>query len=136
MTTAKISGLQIFDNSVSSSIIVNFDAAVSSSAVLSGFKSIPTGTVSSSIQINTGSFSGSFTGVLGNKYTTLFGNGTATTFTITHNLNNTSVLTQIVREASGSFVYPDITISGSNAITLEFSTAPASNEYRANVYGF
>jgi hypothetical protein len=94
------------------------------------------GVVSSSLQINTGSFSGSFTGVLGNKYTTLFGNGTATTFTITHNLNNTSVLAQIVREASGSFVYPDITISGSNDITLEFSTAPATNEYRANVYGF
>jgi hypothetical protein len=94
------------------------------------------GVVSSSLQINTGSFSGSFTGVLGNKYTTLFGDGTATTFTITHNLNNISVLTQIVREASGSFVYPDITISGSNAITLEFTTAPATNEYRANVYGF
>ena len=77
MTTAKISGLQIFDNSVSSSIIVNFDGAVSSSAVLSGFRSIPAGTVSSSgqvtsllpagtvsssTQINTGSFTGSFVG--------------------------------------------------------------------------
>jgi len=51
MTTAKISGLQIFDNSVSSSIIVNFDAAVSSSAVLSGFRSTPAGTISSSAQV-------------------------------------------------------------------------------------
>ena len=80
--------------------------------------------------------SGSVTASWGNKYTTLFGNGSATTFTITHNLNNTSVLAQIIRDASGSFVYPDITISGSNAITLEFTTAPATNEYRANVYGF
>jgi hypothetical protein len=79
---------------------------------------------------------GGVTSSWGNKYTTLFGNGTATSFTITHNLNNTSVLTQVIREASGSFVYPDITISGSNAITLEFTTAPATNEFRANVYGF
>jgi hypothetical protein len=62
MTTAKISGLQIFNNSVSSSAIVNFDTEVSRSAELSGFRSIPAGTVSSSTQINTGSFTGSFIG--------------------------------------------------------------------------
>jgi len=61
MTTAKISGLQIFDNTVSSSIIVNFDAEVSRSVSLTGFRVIPAGTVSSSLQINTGSFSGSIT---------------------------------------------------------------------------
>jgi hypothetical protein len=110
---------------------VNFPAGliVTGSVVVSG-------SVLSAVGGFTGSLTGSFTGVLGNKYTTLFGDGTANTFKITHNLNNTSVLTQIVREASGSFVYPDITISGSNAITLEFTTAPATNEYRANVYGF
>jgi len=91
------------------------------------------GTSSYAINALSSSFS---TGVWGNKYTTLFGNGTATSFTITHNLNTTSVLTQIVREASGSVVYPDVTISGSNNITLEFTTAPATNEYRASVYGF
>jgi hypothetical protein len=83
MTTAKISGLQIFDNSVSSSIIVNFDAAVSSSAALSGFKSIPTGTVSSSIQINTGSFTGSFIGTHSGSIFGTASNATSASFATT-----------------------------------------------------
>jgi hypothetical protein len=93
----------------------------------------PSATLDVSGSINA---TGGITGSWGNKYTQLIGNNTASSFTVTHNLNNTNIMAQVVREASGSFVYPDITISGSNAITVAFSTIPSSSEYRVNVVGF
>lgn len=116
MTQTRLSGQLIRSSSVSASAIVG---AVTSASFA----------VTASFALNGGG---------GNiaTFTTLIGNNVSSSFTVAHNLNNTNVMTQVVREASGSFVYPDITISGSNALTVAFSIIPSSNEYRVNVVGF
>jgi hypothetical protein len=97
---------------------------------------IGTATPAAKLQVAGNVSASAFTGSWGNKYTALIGNNASSSFTVTHNLNNTNIMAQVVREASGSFVFPDITISGSNALTVAFSTIPSSSEYRVNVVGF
>lgn len=143
MSVNDVSGLPILEVFSDDKVVMgtfNKNTLVVTGSRIGIYKAVPTTDldISGSVFI-TGSLNvtiGGITGSWGNKYTSLFGNGTATAFTMSHNLNNTSVLVQVVREASGSFVYPDITISGSNAVLLGFTTAPATNEYRVNVYGF
>jgi hypothetical protein len=69
------------------------------------------------------------------KYTTLFGNGSLTSFTITHGFTTTNIASVLVFEvASGEQVYPIVTISSTTTITLSgWTTAPTSNQYRVVV---
>ena len=71
-----------------------------------------------------------------NKYAVTIGNGSTTSFTITHSLGTTDVAVSI-REAGSpySFVFADVAVSTENAIKIDFATAPASNQYRVIVTG-
>lgn len=63
-------------------------------------------------------------------YTQLFGDASAVSFTITHNLGTTSVLVQIFLVSSGASEECDIVRTSANVVTLSgFATAPASNAY-------
>lgn len=68
------------------------------------------------------------------RYETLFGDGSATNFTITHNLNSRDVTVQVYRN-SGSYdqVLCDQERTTANSVTLRFSSAPTSNQYRVLV---
>lgn len=68
-------------------------------------------------------------------YTTLIGNGSNTDLTVTHNLSNQWVHVQVVEVASLEQVECDVEWTSSSACTVKFGTAPASNAYRAIVYG-
>ena len=75
------------------------------------------------------------TAVVVRKYSTLVGNGTLTSLVVTHNLNNQDV-DVIVRDASTrEEVWVDNVATTVNTVTLTFGTAPASNAYRAIVFG-
>lgn len=65
------------------------------------------------------------------KYSQLFGDGSATQFTITHNLN-TQDAQVVVRRATGAFdeVICDVEFTTVNTVTLRFAAAPASNAFR------
>ncbi len=64
------------------------------------------------------------------------GNGTATEFTVTHNLNTQDVVV-MVRENRAPFaqVITDIEVTDANNIKVKFAKAPAQNEYRVIVIG-
>ena len=68
------------------------------------------------------------------RFSTTFGDGAATQYTITHNLNSQDAIA-IVRQATGAFaeVICDIEMTTVNAITVRFAVAPALNSMRATV---
>lgn len=64
------------------------------------------------------------------------GDGTATEFTISHNLNTQDVVIT-VRENNAPFtqVITDIEVTDANNIKVKFAKAPAQNEYRVIIVG-
>jgi len=60
----------------------------------------------------------------------------ATSYTITHNLNSQAVVVS-VRDTATPFneVEVDVTITGVNTVVLAFNTAPAANKYAVTVIG-
>lgn len=71
-----------------------------------------------------------------NKITQVIGDGTATEFTITHNLN-TNYTTIMIRENSAPFetVIPDIRVVDANSTKVIFSQAPMENQYKVIIIG-
>jgi alpha-D-ribose 1-methylphosphonate 5-triphosphate synthase subunit PhnG len=65
-----------------------------------------------------------------NTYTTAIGNGTDTTFSITHSLNSSAVHV-IVRETTlpGQFIITDISIVDANNVSVSFVNPPTTNQY-------
>ena len=70
------------------------------------------------------------------KFPTNIGDGSATQFTVTHNLNTRDV-TVVVYRNSGSYdeVLCDVEHTTVNSVTLRFASAPSSNQYRVVVLG-
>lgn len=68
------------------------------------------------------------------RFAVTFGDGAATQYTITHNLNSQDVVVMI-RQATGAFaeVICDIEATTVNTITVRFAAAPALNSMRAVV---
>lgn len=62
-------------------------------------------------------------------------NPNATTWTITHNLNTTSVIVQIRETSSKDVVYPDINVATVNTVVATFAVAPTINTLTAVVVG-
>lgn len=70
------------------------------------------------------------------KVSTLIGDGSATQFTVTHNLNSRDVHVAVYR-ASGAYdeVLVDQEHTTVNAVTIRFASAPAANAFRVVVVG-
>jgi hypothetical protein len=73
--------------------------------------------------------------VVVSKYATSVGDGSATSYTITHNLGTRDVIVSVY-EATGSYaeVICDVNHATTNTITLLFSVAPTLNQYRVVVH--
>ena len=72
---------------------------------------------------------------LPNKYAVSVGDGSETTFTVTHNLNTTDITYSVKEVATGEIVFTNVTVTGVNAISVSFAVAPTSNQYRVVVIG-
>ena len=70
------------------------------------------------------------------KYAANFGDGAATQYTITHNLNTRDVTVEVMTN-SGNYdtVICDVERTSVNAVRLTFAVAPTSNQYRVVVLG-
>ena len=69
------------------------------------------------------------------KYATSIGDGSATSYTVTHNLGSLDVQVAIFQNSTGDEVITDVTHATTNTLTIVFATAPASNAYRGVVVG-
>lgn len=69
------------------------------------------------------------------KFAVAIGDGTATTFTVTHNLNSLDVVVNVYRATGGADVIVDTARTGVNTVQVTFATAPASAAHRVVVVG-
>lgn len=68
---------------------------------------------------------------LSNKtFTASIGNGSATSYTITHNLNSFDVIVQLYDLSTYDTVYADVVRTSANIVTVNFTTAPTTNDIR------
>ena len=70
------------------------------------------------------------------KFSASFGDGSATSYAINHNLNTNDVQVEVYRVASPiDTILCDVQRTSVNQVTLLFATAPTSNQYRVVVLG-
>jgi hypothetical protein len=67
------------------------------------------------------------------KFSSTFGDGSATQYDITHNLNSTDVNVEVYVVATGDTVMCDVKRQSVNVARLNFSVAPALNSLRCTV---
>ena len=69
------------------------------------------------------------------KFAVSIGDGSATSYTVTHNLASLDVAVTVFQNSTGDEVITDVTHATTNTLTVVFATAPASNAYRVVVVG-
>jgi hypothetical protein len=70
-----------------------------------------------------------------NKFVSTFGDGVNTDYTILHNLGVQDVVVSIVDTGNNEVVYPLVTNTALNQISVQFSQPPALTAYKAIVIG-
>lgn len=69
------------------------------------------------------------------KFATNIGDGTTKSFTFSHGLKSKDVLVQVVDSSTFANVQPDIARPDDDTVTVTFSEAPSTNQYRVIVIG-
>ena len=127
----KINGIAL--SGLSTGLLKNTTSTGAPSIAVAGTDYAVSITAGSGISVS--STAGAYT-INAKAYSTTIGDGTNTTYTITHNLSvaNDSFVT--VRDTTTNYyVYPDILYVGTNSIQVIFVSAPTTNQYRVTVIG-
>jgi hypothetical protein len=70
------------------------------------------------------------TDITGRLYATSIGDGSATAYTVTHNLGSKDVIVQLYDNSSFDTVYADVVRTSTSVVTVTFAAAPTSNDIR------
>ena len=73
--------------------------------------------------------------VVARKGSVTIGDGVATVFTVTHNLNTQDVLVSVRLLSTNEVVIADVVANGLNTVQITFAVAPAAAAYRVTVLG-
>ena len=90
-----------------------------------------TGNVTASYFIGNGSQLTNLTAVT--KFATSVGDGTNTTYTVTHNLNSSDVSVTVRENSSGNIITANAKVTTANAVSVTFGSPATSNQYRVVV---
>jgi len=71
--------------------------------------------------------------ITGRVYATSIGDGSNTSYTVTHNLNTRDVNVQLYDNSSYDTVYADVVRTSVNVVTIDFGAAPTTNDIRVLV---
>ena len=71
--------------------------------------------------------------ITGRTYATSIGDGSATSYTVTHNLGSQDVIVQLYDVSSLDTVFADVVRTSTSVVTIDFSSAPAANDIRVLV---
>ena len=63
-------------------------------------------------------------------YATSIGDGSATSYAVTHNLGTQDVIVQLYDASSLDTVYADVVRTSTSAVTIDFAVAPTTNDIR------
>jgi len=70
------------------------------------------------------------------KYNTTIGDGSATSYTVTHNLGTKQLAVTLSRVASPhDIVQADIELTTTNSVTVKFAAAPTTNQFNVAILG-
>jgi len=120
-------GLQTASGGASVLLATNSGLGTSSSGLAVG--------AGTGITVSTGTVSVDSTVVV-KKFAASVGDGTSTSIAVTHNLGTRDVTVAVYSSASGyDEVMCDVQHTDNNTVTLLFSTAPTSNQFRCVVHG-
>ncbi len=89
-------------------------------------------TAGNGITINSGVVAVDTT-VVARKASATIGDGTATTITVTHNLNTQDVIVSVREAATNAVVLADVVANGVNTVQITFAVAPTTGQYRVTV---
>ena len=119
-------GLQTASGGASILLATNSGLGTSSSGLAVG--------AGTGISVTTGTVAIDTT-VVARKYSVSVGDGSATSYTVTHNLGTRDVQVTVYDGSAYNEVIADVTHSTTNTVTVAFSVAPSSNAYRVVVVG-
>jgi hypothetical protein len=68
-----------------------------------------------------------------NSFVQTIGDGTATAYTVTHNLGTLDVDLRVVRVSDGAVSFPAVTVTSTTTAVVTFGVAPAANTFRVLV---
>lgn len=75
------------------------------------------------------------TSVVVRKFAANVGNGTNTSYTVTHNLGTKDITWSIRTNADDSFVVADVVATSTTQATVTFASAPTTDQYRFIIHG-
>lgn len=64
------------------------------------------------------------------KYTTFLGDGTGSSYPVTHSLGTRDVITSVYNTVTNMVIYPTMSVDTANTITVTFNGVPQKDEYR------
>lgn len=143
--THTASQISDFNSSVSGLLPVRNIVAGSNTTVtsLNGIYTISSSGGGGSVSDITAGSGISITATTGNytinlkAYSVNIGDGSATSYTVTHNLSvNNDVFVTVRDTTTNYYVYPDIKYNNNNSVILEFVSAPSGNQYKVSIIGF